>query len=198
MDQSATEANSIKQVFPGLHGGEQECDIILCTVHVMRTWMAKIYDTKARETMILAMHKKTKIGCEQLIQEAIRLCSVPAICHYIKKNYTHNNHQWALWARQHSPLLLQVTSTNALESYHSELKRTTSHVHGLIGKLKVSTNFFLIYHPIEFKLLLFLLTDFSNLQSYLHELIGKLKVSINILFIFLVLFFFNRYVFLFY
>ncbi|GET57145.1 hypothetical protein GLOIN_2v1777473 [Rhizophagus irregularis DAOM 181602=DAOM 197198] len=31
------------------------------------------------------------------------------------------------------PLLLQVTSTNPLESYHSELKRKTSSLHGLIG-----------------------------------------------------------------
>ncbi|RHZ76932.1 hypothetical protein Glove_187g66 [Diversispora epigaea] len=47
--------------------------------------------------------------------------------------YLKNTHQWALWARQYSPLLLQVTSTNALESYHSELKKTTSPQHGLIG-----------------------------------------------------------------
>ena len=40
---------------------------------------------------------------------------------------------FALWARQHSPLLLQVTFTNPLESYHSELKRTTSFLYGLIG-----------------------------------------------------------------
>ncbi|RHZ67797.1 hypothetical protein Glove_299g115 [Diversispora epigaea] len=38
-----------------------------------------------------------------------------------------------LWARQHFPLLLQVTSTNPLESFHSKLKRITSSLHGLIG-----------------------------------------------------------------
>ena len=38
-----------------------------------------------------------------------------------------------MWTRQHSPLLLQVTSTNPLESYHSELKRLTSSSHSLIG-----------------------------------------------------------------
>ncbi|CAB5186668.1 unnamed protein product [Rhizophagus irregularis] len=31
------------------------------------------------------------------------------------------------------PLLLQVTSTNLLESFHSELKKITSSLHGLIG-----------------------------------------------------------------
>ncbi|RHZ77856.1 hypothetical protein Glove_170g30 [Diversispora epigaea] len=59
-----------------------------------------------------------------LIQEAINECPVPTIKQYIKRYYVKNNHQWALWA---------LTSTNSLESYHSELKRTTSSQHGLIG-----------------------------------------------------------------
>ncbi|RHZ51906.1 hypothetical protein Glove_468g3 [Diversispora epigaea] len=133
MDQSNIETNSIKKVFPGLKAGENECRIILCTVHIVRTWIAKIYEKKTREIMIGAMHKRTKIGCEQFIQNAIQQCSVSAVCNFIKRNYMKNSHKWALWARQHSPLLLQVTSTNALESYHSELKRTTSFLYGLIG-----------------------------------------------------------------
>ncbi|PKY34821.1 hypothetical protein RhiirB3_476066 [Rhizophagus irregularis] len=82
----------------------------------------------------LAMHKRTRIGCEKLTQEAINNCPVPTIQNYIRRNYMRNTQQWALWACQHSPLLLQVTSTNPLESYHSELKRKTSSLHGLIGK----------------------------------------------------------------
>ncbi|RHZ76980.1 hypothetical protein Glove_186g68 [Diversispora epigaea] len=82
--------------------------------------------------MIAAMHKRTKIGCEGLIQDVINNCSVPAVQNYIKRNYVKNIQQWGLWARQHSPLLLQVTSTNLLESFHSELKRITSLLHGLI------------------------------------------------------------------
>ncbi|RHZ83373.1 hypothetical protein Glove_95g75 [Diversispora epigaea] len=69
----------------------------------------------------------------KLIQDAINNCSVSAIQNYIKRNYAKNTQQWALWARQHSPLLLQVTTTNPLESYHSELKRLTSPLHSLIG-----------------------------------------------------------------
>ncbi|RHZ47925.1 hypothetical protein Glove_564g10 [Diversispora epigaea] len=63
-DQSNVEANSIKLAFPGFRNDEQECDTIFCTVHLLQTWISKIYD---------------------------------------------------------------------LESYHSELKRTTSSQHGLIG-----------------------------------------------------------------
>ncbi|RIB14288.1 hypothetical protein C2G38_2195574 [Gigaspora rosea] len=103
-DQSSIEENSIRIVFPGL---------------------------KMKMTQV--MYKRSKIGCEALIQQAINECPVPAIKRYISRNYTKNSHQWALWARTHSPLLLQVISTNSLESYYSELKRTTSQTYGLIG-----------------------------------------------------------------
>ncbi|PKK73282.1 hypothetical protein RhiirC2_776253 [Rhizophagus irregularis] len=43
--------------------------------------------------------------------------------------------KWGLWARQHSPLLLQVTSTNSLESFHSELKKKSSSLHGAVHKI---------------------------------------------------------------
>src|SRR5688572_20189725 len=95
--------------------------------------MTKIYDKKTRDIMNAAMHKRTKIGCKKLVQDAINNCPVPAVKNYIKRNYMKNTQQWALWARQHSPLLLQVMSTNLLESYHSELKRLTSSSHDLIG-----------------------------------------------------------------
>ncbi|POG68934.1 hypothetical protein GLOIN_2v1777773 [Rhizophagus irregularis DAOM 181602=DAOM 197198] len=131
----AMESNAIKMAFPGLKNGEQECDVFFCTVHVMRTWMSKIYEKKTRQKMLHAMHKRTRIGCESLIQEAINECANLTIKKYILRNYAKNMHQWALWARQHSPLLLQVTSTNVLESYHSELKRITSPKHGLIVAL---------------------------------------------------------------
>jgi len=83
--------------------------------------------------MVMAMHKTAKIRCERLVAEAISQSSVPDIQSYIQRNYQKNTQQWALWARQHSPLLLQTTSTNPLESYHSELKNRTSPTHGLIG-----------------------------------------------------------------
>jgi hypothetical protein len=132
-DHSNIEARSIKKTFPGITAGEQECQVLLCVVHVMRTWMQKIHEKKTCETMIAAMHKRTKIGCDSLIQDAINHCSVPSIQNYIKRNYMKNTEKWSLWARQHSPLLLQVTSTNPIESFHSELKKTTSSLHGLIG-----------------------------------------------------------------
>ena len=98
--------------------------------------MQRVHEKQTRDTMIAAMHKRTKIGCKSLVQDAINHCFVPSIQNYIKRNYAKNTEKWGLWARQHSLLLLQVTtvtSTNSLESFHSELKKITSSLHGLIG-----------------------------------------------------------------
>jgi hypothetical protein len=70
--------------------------------------MSKIYDKKTCDVMVAAMHKRTKIGCEKLIQEAIDNCTVSSIQNYIKRNYMKSTEWWALWACQHSPLLLQA------------------------------------------------------------------------------------------
>ena len=104
--------------------------------------MTKIYEKKTRDIMNAAMHKRTRIGCENLVQDAINNCTIPTIKNYIKRYYMKNTQQWALWARQHSPLLLQVTSTNPLESYHSELKKLTSSSHNLIGMFALFINSF--------------------------------------------------------
>ncbi|PKC54327.1 hypothetical protein RhiirA1_477528 [Rhizophagus irregularis] len=53
-----------------------------------------------------AGEQETKIGCESLVQDTINSCPVPSI---------------------------QITSTNSLEFFHSELKKTTSSSHGLIS-----------------------------------------------------------------
>jgi hypothetical protein len=90
--------------------------------------------------MIQAMHKKTKIGCEELIERAIRTCPLQSSANYIKRNYSKNTEKWALHSRQHSALLLQVTTTNPLESFHSEVKRVTSRAHGLIGEFYLIIN----------------------------------------------------------
>ena len=92
LDQSNIEVRSIKNAFPGLNSGEQEVEVIFCIVHVMRTWMSKIYDKKACDSMIIAMHKRTKIGCKRVIQDTLEACQVSAIKNYIKRNYMNNTH----------------------------------------------------------------------------------------------------------
>lgn len=133
IDQSGIESNGIMDVFRGLENGEQECNVIWCTVHVMRTWIRKITHAETRSKMLYAMHKKTRAGCAEAVQQAIAQCNVDFVRRYITRNWSKNTEKWGMYARAHCPLLLQVSSTNALESYHSELKMRTSKNHGLIG-----------------------------------------------------------------
>ncbi|PKY56610.1 hypothetical protein RhiirA4_477030 [Rhizophagus irregularis] len=103
-----------KKAFPGINGGEQECEVILCVVHIMRLWMSKIYDKKTQDVIVAAMHKRTKIGCEKLIQEAIDNCAISSIQNYIKRNY--------------------------MKNMEHEIKRLTSSKHGLIGAVQNIVN----------------------------------------------------------
>ncbi|CAG8583474.1 13905_t:CDS:2 [Cetraspora pellucida] len=73
-------------------------------------------------------------GCEEIVCDAINICSIQANAKYIARNYLKNSRQWSLWAQQHSPLLLQITSTNPLESYYSELKAKISVQYGFISE----------------------------------------------------------------
>jgi hypothetical protein len=43
----------------------------------------------------------------------------------IEKEWLHSSDQWALYARQHSPLLLQVTTTNPVEAWHRRIEYGT-------------------------------------------------------------------------
>src|SRR5205085_2904314 len=155
---------------------------------------------KIWDIMIAAMHKRTKIGCESLVQDAIDKCTVPSIQNYIRRNYIRNTQQWALWARQHSPLLLQVTSTNPLESYHSELKRSSSPKYGLIGIY--SFLFLTIFY--SFILLMPYISTFNYLFSlFIHTLSGHSFVRVQypsdpfihfIFFIFYFIFHFDSFI----
>jgi len=49
-----------------------ECSVVLCTAHVMRTCMSKIYGDDARSKMVLAMHRRTKAGCEYTASHSSR------------------------------------------------------------------------------------------------------------------------------
>ncbi|CAG8568451.1 9920_t:CDS:2 [Cetraspora pellucida] len=97
-------------------------------------WLADSYEFHPQNQQAqLAFIYTTIISCEEVLKQAISKCSVPVIKKYIKHNYTKNICYWALKAHQHLPFLLQMTSTNFLESYHSKLKQISSPHHGLIG-----------------------------------------------------------------
>src|SRR6185503_17877580 len=87
--------------------GEQECEIIFCTVHIIQTWMRRIYEKTVKDKMVMAMHRTTKIGCEQLVAEAVSLSSVPDVQRYIQRNYqkSHNN---GLFGHANTPLFSYI------------------------------------------------------------------------------------------
>jgi hypothetical protein len=79
------------------------------------------------QALMAAMHKRTSIGCESKCNEALELCHNNAkLKKYVQDQWVNTREEWALYKRYHSPLLLQITTTNAVESWHSCLKNPTS------------------------------------------------------------------------
>lgn len=134
IDQSAIEENAVKQAFRGIEAGEQSVSIFYCTWHCRRTLQRHLESYgKGFSLMIQAMYKITRAGCEQVITEAINSLPVEPKKTYIRRYWFKNTEKWAMWSRQHSPLLLQITSTSPIESFHAVLKRKGNASYGLIG-----------------------------------------------------------------
>jgi hypothetical protein len=66
--------------------------------------------------------RTTKTGCINDILAALEVTSDAEIRNYIGREWLHISSQWALYARQHSPLLLQVTTTNPVEAWHRHIQ----------------------------------------------------------------------------
>jgi hypothetical protein len=76
----------------------------------------------------LKLISKTASKCHTLIQEAINSLPVtirgqfePCLLRRLQFSPV-----WSIYSRTHSPLLMQVTFTNALESYHCQVKSKSS------------------------------------------------------------------------
>ena len=134
IDQSAIEERAINQIFPGIIAGKQNIGIFYCTWHCQRTLQRNLESYgKGYELMLQAMYKTTRIGCEQVIQEAITMLPLETKKTYIQHYWLKNTSKWALWSRQNSPILLQITSTSPVESYHAVLKKKGNASFGIIG-----------------------------------------------------------------
>ena len=69
---------------------------------------------QALEHLLTAMRiRRTRAGCEESIQAAIKACP-KAKRAYIEKEWFATCPQWAIFARQHSSLLIQVCSSNII------------------------------------------------------------------------------------
>jgi hypothetical protein len=124
-DDSATEQRAVRESFRGLEEGETEVTHLLCQFHSEKTIREKLSGDKCRHTreaLITALKfRRTETGCIDSIREAYD-AAPDAKKEYIKKEWWDTRASWAHYAREHSPLLLQVTTTNPVESWHSGLK----------------------------------------------------------------------------
>lgn len=136
-DNSAIEKAAVRKAF-----GESVENHILCTVHTERTLQRNFKSLENQESYGLlrhAMNAHTEEHCLSLCQKAIEKASSERKKNYIQKELIENRNQWALFARQHCQILMQVTSTNACEAWHSRLKngavqkKGETSTHGIFG-----------------------------------------------------------------
>ena len=125
-DDSAAEQWAIKQAFQGLIAGEQECQHILCQWHFLETLKRRFGGDSKKKILAPLLsalrYRRSRLGCEQSIEEALEACQSEADRRYVQKECKDKMDMWAYCARTHSMALLQNLTTNAVESWHKTLK----------------------------------------------------------------------------
>lgn len=116
---TAAEQRGVSLAFRGLIDGEMEVSHFSCRTHSERTLNRKLSGVackKAKKHLYDALYfRKTQMGCDDSIQQALKAAPTDKIRQYIEKEWMETKHQWAAYARQHSCLLLQCMTTNAVE-----------------------------------------------------------------------------------
>ncbi|RPB25197.1 hypothetical protein L211DRAFT_836521 [Terfezia boudieri ATCC MYA-4762] len=122
---SPTEQRAIPIAFPNLNSGEQEVDHLLCSVYSNQTLLRRFGFTAHKPVYRLlthAMYCSTEIQNRELCEQAIAAAVDQGTAKYIRTHWLQTASKWAMYARQHSPFLLQVTTTNACETWNRKLK----------------------------------------------------------------------------
>ena len=133
---------AVEKAFCGLQTGEQEVTHLLCTVHTMRTLQQKFSSAAAKLVLGIlrqAMFTFTGVKCLELCEQALRIAP-DDLKVYVQTHWLETRAKWAMFARQQSPLLLQVTTTNPCEAWHRDLKVAAGATKGKVatsGKYKV-------------------------------------------------------------
>ena len=66
--------------------------------------------------MAALCNRRTKLGALESTNQAIALASSPESANYIRNNWLPEIDKWGNYARDHSALLLQVTTTNPIKA----------------------------------------------------------------------------------
>lgn len=128
-DDDAGEQCAVRKAF-GNEEGIDEIPVthLLCTVHSKRTLDRNLLSSsplcvESQKHLLAALfNRKTKEGCEESIKNTILKAPDQRKKLYIEKKWWNTQANWANCARCHSAILLQHTSTNAVESWHRVLK----------------------------------------------------------------------------
>ncbi|KAF8448199.1 hypothetical protein BGX38DRAFT_1260228 [Terfezia claveryi] len=122
---SPTEQRAICLAFPNLNSGEQEVVHLFCSVYSNQTLLRRFGSTAHKPVYRLlthAMYCSTEIQNFELCEQAIAAAADQGTANYIRTHWLQTASKWAMYARQHSPFLLQVTTTNACETWNRKLK----------------------------------------------------------------------------
>jgi hypothetical protein len=124
-DDSAMERLAVRLTFPGENGEISSVTHLLCTVHSSRTLMRRLgHAPVSKKYLTSAMiYQKTEGDCVENINQAIDAAPDDETKQYIVNQWLNDRYAWALFARQHSTLLLQVTTTNPVEAWHKQIKQ---------------------------------------------------------------------------
>ena len=125
-DDSAAEQRGVSLAFRGLIDGEMEVTHLLCRTHSERTLNRKLVGPNcknAKKHLYDALYfRKTELGCDDSLKKA--LAAAPEEKRqYIDREWVQTKSKWANYARQHSCILLQCMTTNAVESWHASIKK---------------------------------------------------------------------------
>jgi hypothetical protein len=111
-DDSAAEQMAVRRAFPAKEDGTQPVQHLLCTTHSERTLNRRFCGegkVKVRRCMFNALRtRRTMAGCRESVNHAIEACTSQKDKEYLRKEWLSNPEQWAMAARQHSCILLQV------------------------------------------------------------------------------------------
>lgn len=92
----------------------------------MRSLDRSIKANKTSHWHLLAAlkYRKTEPGCDDSLNLALNSAADEKTRKYIQREWVATKHLWANYKRIYSCLLLQVTTTNTVESWHNSLKKS--------------------------------------------------------------------------
>ena len=127
-DDSAAEQRAVRMAFnQPVPADAWPVEHYLCTKHceatLKRTLSAHPCQASYTHLINALYYRTTEKGGEEEIWKAVQRASDEKKREYILQNWWRPRRLWAHYARQHSPILLQVSTTNPVESWHSSLKK---------------------------------------------------------------------------